>query len=140
LSDLFLGYPSLVRGYDNESFTPEECGGAADGSCPPFDRLLGSRIAVGNVELRLPLLGGAGLIPGGGFPPIEAAAFLDAGAAWRDGESFQLSGRDRRLVTSHGMALRVNLLGFAVAEIDFVHPNDRPDKDWYWLFSLQPGF
>jgi hypothetical protein len=34
----------------------------------------------------------------------------------------------------------VNLLGFAIAQISFVHPNDRPAKGWMWEFSLLPGF
>ena len=29
---------------------------------------------------------------------------------------------------------------FAVAEISYVHPNDRPVKGAYWVFALQPGF
>ena len=43
-------------------------------------------------------------------------------------------------VTSMGGAFRVNLLGFAVAEIAYVHPNDRPLKGWYWQFDIQPGY
>jgi hypothetical protein len=39
-----------------------------------------------------------------------------------------------------GGAFRVNLLGFAVAEIAYVHPNDRPLKGWYWQFDIQPGY
>ena len=41
---------------------------------------------------------------------------------------------------SAGFAFRVNLLGFAVGEVDFVHPNQRPGKGWTWQFGLQPGF
>ena len=43
-------------------------------------------------------------------------------------------------MSSEGAALRVNLLGFAVGELDLVHPNDRPGKGWVWQFALQPGF
>jgi outer membrane protein assembly factor BamA len=138
LVDVFLGYPSLVRGYDDNSFSATECD--AD-TCPTFDQLFGSRIAVANFELRLPLLGPASLVPVSGIPPVEVAAFFDAGAAWREGERFPFAGNGARdPVTSHGIAMRLNLLGFAVAELDYVHPNDRPRKGWYWLFSLQPGF
>src|SRR5436309_9652512 len=52
LSPLYLGYPSLVRGYDFNSFSASECGVQAGGSCPVFDRLLGSRMLVGNLEAR----------------------------------------------------------------------------------------
>jgi len=27
-----------------------------------------------------------------------------------------------------------------VGELDYVHPDDRPLKGWYWQFGLQPGF
>src|SRR5262249_12646855 len=108
--------------------------------CPAFDRLLGSRIAVINLEARLPLLGALGVIPSGGVPPVEMAVFFDAGSAWARGQKPSFLGGDATTVTSHGAALRVNLFGSAVGEVDLVHPNDRPGKGWYWEFSLQPGF
>ena len=46
LGPLFLGYPSLVRGYDTGSFTAAECGASGAG-CPVYDQLLGSRMLVG---------------------------------------------------------------------------------------------
>lgn len=131
LRPLFLGYPSLVRGYDIGSFTSEE---------PIFNELLGSKLAVANVELRLPLLGTLGIVPSPGVPPLEAAAFFDAGSAWTGNLRPSFIGGDARTVTSHGLAIRLNLFGFAIGELDFVHPNDRTDKNWYWLFSIQPGF
>jgi hypothetical protein len=71
---------------------------------------------------------------------VELAGFFDAGTAWTKDDEPKFLGGHRKPVTSVGTALRVNLLGFAVAEIDFVHPNDRPSKGWYWEFSLTPGF
>src|SRR5262249_24382626 len=44
---LYIGYPTLVRGYDINSFDPSECVATASSSCPAFDRLLGSRLLVG---------------------------------------------------------------------------------------------
>ncbi len=135
LGQLFVGYPWLVRGYDAESFTTNDAA-----SAQRFNTLLGSRVAVGNVELRLPLLGAAGWLRSPMLPPIEAAGFYDAGVAWTSSEKASFLGGDRKPVTSYGVALRLNLLGFAVGEVDYVHPNDRPDKSWYWKFNLQPGF
>jgi hypothetical protein len=43
-------------------------------------------------------------------------------------------------VRSAGVALRANLLGFAVAEFDYVRPFDRSRKGWIWQFGLTPGF
>ena len=138
LTDLFVGYPNLMRGYDDASFSREECIDGELGPCPTFDRLFGSRIGVLNTELRVPLLGPFGLLRSAGIPPVEAAAFFDAGVAWNQADGS--SDVKQNTVTSHGLAMRVNLFGFLVAEIDFVHPNQRPRKGWYWQFSVQPGF
>src|SRR5262249_19726478 len=53
---LFLGDPTLVHGYDVNTFNAADCVATAISSCPAFDRLLGSRVLVANVELRFPLL------------------------------------------------------------------------------------
>ena len=71
---------------------------------------------------------------------MAVPAWKYAGAAWNSAEKASFLGGPRDPVTSYGSALRVNLLGFAVAEFAFVHPNDRPGKSWYWQISLQPGF
>jgi len=137
LSDLFIGYPWLVRGYDANSFTAEEC---PTGDCIAFDRLLGTRIGVGNVELRVPLIGGLGLIQNSDVPPIEIAGFFDTGVAWRTGQPAPFSTGAPKPVSSQGIALRMNLFGFAVGELDYVRPNDRPRRGWFWRFNFQPGF
>ena len=141
LSPLFIGYPGLVRGYEAGSFDVGECGTGIGGTCPAFDRLQGSKFLVGNLELRFPLLGVLGL--GGGyygFFPIEFGAFFDTGVAWRSNQKASFLGGDRKLVSSVGVALRVNLLGFAVGEVDLVRPLDRPNKGWIWQFHLTQGF
>jgi len=81
LQDIFLGYPSLIRGYGAGSFHANECGMSAPGRCPVFDRLFGSRMAVGNAELRVPVLGPLGVIASRSVPPVETALFYDAGIA-----------------------------------------------------------
>ena len=43
-------------------------------------------------------------------------------------------------MSSVGVAMRANLFGFAVAEIDYVRPLDRPGRGWLWQFNLMPGF
>ncbi len=58
LPALFLGYPGLVRGYDQYSFESSECvGGSRIGSCPAFDRLIGSRVADRQRRAALPGVG-----------------------------------------------------------------------------------
>jgi WD40-like Beta Propeller Repeat len=141
LNPLFIGYSDLVRGYNVSSFNTSECVGSTTGTCPVFDRLVGSRILVGNLEARVPLLGLLGLGHGyyGAFP-IEAAAFVDGGVAWNSSDQKSLFDVRRQGVASAGGALRMNLFGFAVAELDYVKPFDRPNKGWYWQLGLTPGF
>src|SRR5262249_35245331 len=54
MTPLYIGYPTLVRGYDVNSFSASECGNDPL-VCPVFDQLVGSRVAVANLELRLPV-------------------------------------------------------------------------------------
>jgi outer membrane protein assembly factor BamA len=142
LQDLYVGYNSLVRGYDSGSFHAGECGPTFEtsGACPIFDQLLGSKMAVANAEVRVPMLGALGLIRTPGVPPVEAALFYDAGVAWTSAQRANFLGGSKRPVTSLGATLRVNLLGFAIGQISLVHPNDRPQEGWMWEFGLIPGF
>jgi hypothetical protein len=96
---------------------------------------------VGNLELRFPLLRPFG-VSGRMYGPLptEVALFVDGGAAWNRDERPTFFGGDRRGVSSAGLSLRVNLLGFAVAQIDLAHPFQRPTRSWVWAFSLTPGF
>jgi hypothetical protein len=140
MQDLFIGYPSLVRGYTPGSFRPEECPPNETGSCPVFDRLIGSRIAVANAELRIPLLGALGVIPSRGFPPVEIAPFYDAGIAWMSSEQARLRDRARSPVTSYGLSLRFNLLGYLIGQVSYALPQDRPARAGIWEFTFTPGF
>ncbi|HEX5385289.1 MAG TPA: BamA/TamA family outer membrane protein [Gemmatimonadales bacterium] len=141
LTPLFLGYEGLVRGYTLGSFNASECQPtAADpNACPVFDRLVGSRIAVANLELRFPLLGIFSSSYYGGFP-LEFAFFGDGGVAWTGSESPTITGGTRKPVFSTGAALRANIFGYLVAQVDLVHPFDRPGKNFVWEFSLLPAF
>lgn len=138
---MFLGYPNLVRGYDMYSIAPDECGAGAT-SCPAFDQLFGSRMLVGNLEFRFPLLRpftGAGRSMYGPIP-VEVAFFADGGVAWNRGEKPALLGGSRDGIASAGLALRVNLLGFAIGQFDIVKPFQRQRQGWMFQFSLSPGF
>jgi Tol biopolymer transport system component len=148
LSPLFLGFEPLMRGYSRESFTRQECIAGQQGDtqgCPPFDRLVGSRLAVANIELRIPLLGvpELGLI---NFPylPLEVAPFLDAGMAWTADDSpvFEFERRtDARVpVFSTGISTRMNILGYVILEAYYAYPFQRPDRGWHWGLQLAPGW
>ena len=142
LFPLYLGYPEFVRGYDLNSFNTSECTPTENGSCKEFDRLLGTRMLVGNLEFRFPLLrpfrGTSAKMYG---PiPVEVAFFGDAGITWNRGETPKFFGTDGRAVTSAGVALRVSLFGVAVGQFDFVKPFQRTNRGWLFQFSLAPGF
>src|SRR5439155_11441237 len=105
LTPLYLRYPALVRGYDVNTFDANECVPTATSECPAFDRLLGSRLLVGNIEFRFPLLRPFGVSRRMYGPlPIELALFADGGLAWNQGK------RPRDGVSSAGVAVRVNIL------------------------------
>ncbi|HEX6589379.1 MAG TPA: basic secretory protein-like protein [Longimicrobiales bacterium] len=171
---LFLGYEWLIRGYARESFEiEEECpltgGASAFDQCPALHRLYGSRIALANLEARLPLLGVEefGLL---NFPylPTELVLFADAGFAWcgddpasvPNGESsvvrcgpgpngepaedtdltFRRDSGERVPVFSVGASTRLNILGYIILEIYYAYPFQRPDKGWHFGFNLAPGW
>jgi outer membrane protein assembly factor BamA len=139
LMPLFIGYPEFVRGYGVNSFDGSECLGSND--CPTFDRLMGSRMLVGNVELRFPLLRPFGVNDQMYGPlPLEVAFFLDGGVTWNKGQKPSFFNGTREPVTSGGISLRTNLMGFAVVQVDYARPFDRPGRGWVWGFSLTPGF
>ena len=142
----YLGSQTLVRGYSSGSIDVSECAGSDDPSkCPVFDRLVGSRIAVMNLEWRMPLLGTSdfGLI---NFPylPTELALFLDGGVAWDAGDHpvFKLASHsnERIPVFSAGVATRVNLLGYLVGQVYLAFPFQRPEKTSQLGFLLATGW
>ena len=141
LYPLNVGYPGLVRGYDVTSVEPNECVATSTSSCPVIDRLLGSRMLVGNLEFRFPLLRPLGTSRNMYGPlPVEVAFFADSGVAWVSGERPSLFGGARNTVSSAGVTFRVNLLGFAIGEVDFVRPFQRPERGWIWSFNVLPGW
>jgi hypothetical protein len=144
LTPQFLGNGTLIRGYSFFSFDPEECG-TSPGSCPVFDRLIGSRTAVASAEVRLPVLGvrELGLIS---FPylPTELIAFADGGVAWSSDEAptfaFDRDSSERIPVFSTGLGTRVNVLGALILELSYAYPFQRPDRGWHFDFQISPGW
>jgi hypothetical protein len=147
LAPLYLGDPWLVRGYDFGSLGGANCT-AVPGSpnaCPEFDRLIGSRLAVANFEVRLPVFGSQnyGLVelP---FLPTELSAFVDAGAAWSAHNSvkvrFARNTIERVPVVSAGLSARLLLGGFAVLEFYVAKPFERPQKSTVTGFLISPGW
>jgi Tol biopolymer transport system component len=161
LFPIFLGSTELIRGYTASSFRTNECVTpvtvTSRTGCAELDQLIGSRVAVANIELRFPLTRSLvlGFLPIG-FPPIEGALFYDVGLAWNtlcpgNGRtecsvvrltrpSSANPDRVRAPLKSYGGSIRVNLLGFVILRLDLTKPMDRPNKHAYWTVSLGPTF
>jgi hypothetical protein len=143
LGALFVGAQGLVRGYEYNSFTAEDCSATSAGftGCAELDRLLGSRLAVGNVELRVPLFGNEryGLV-NFAFLPTELALFVDGGVAWTGDEGFSLSGTGLRTpVFSAGASARFNLFNAFVLETYYALPFQRTTGGRFGI-QLIPGW
>ena len=139
LFPLFLGYESLVRGYNTGSFSVSEIESAQDPF--NFNQLFGSKLIVANVELRFPLFQVLGIGRGYyGIFPVDFITFFDAGVAWINNNKAWFLDGERRLVRSTGIGLRANLFGLFILGVDYVYPLDRPKKDWYLQMTFTPGF
>lgn len=140
----YIGYPFFVRGYDDLS--RDRVGNIS------FDDLMGSRVFVGNFELRLPFTGPEKLATiKSGLLFSDLNLFFDAGLAWNSGNKIVSSldkkplveqyysdgtrvedetgrpilGYDRNYrvpVFSAGVSLRVNLFGAMILEPYYAIP------------------
>ena len=134
LPSMYLGYPWLVRGFDL-GWQVNDCVAALSAGCPELGDLLGSRLGVGNLELRLPVLRPFGLSRSMYGPvPVEVAAFVDGGLAWRGGRGTGAP------AWSTGVTVRSNLIGFGIGQFDIARPLSRPDAGWVFQFNLSPAF
>jgi Tol biopolymer transport system component len=161
VGSIYLGWPFLIRGYGRDNVA-EDCeatlNDAGPGGTPEcelyFDELKGSRVALGNLELRVPII--RQMVVGNtlGLPPVEGFVFADAGMAWGKVElnpgqivsteatfrrGLQDDERERGIMTSAGVGARVNLFGYFVVEAVYVNAFERKNG-WHWQFALQPGF
>ena len=153
LFPIFLGSTELIRGYTSGSIINHECLTSPTlptgfTGCPELDQLIGTRVAVANVEFRFPLTRSLvlGFLPIG-LPPIEGALFYDAGVAWAKGNTLKWSRSPtddplvvRTPMRSYGGSIRVNFLGFVILRFDVTKPLDREHNKAYWTISLGPTF
>lgn len=147
MQQLYVGQNPLIRGYDPSDFRTSDCSPAANGGddCPEFSRLSGSRIGVANIEFRIPVLGTEQLglfnLP---YLPLEVSPFLDAGVAWSKGNNpqwrFDQNTTERVPVFSAGVTARLNVLGYAVVELFYAKPFQRPGRGNVFGFQLAPGW
>jgi Tol biopolymer transport system component len=139
--DLYAGYPEFVHGYGVGSFSAADCTNTGEGrECSVFRNLIGSRMAVANVEVRAPLVG---LFTGDldyGRLPIEVVGFFDSALTWTAAELPSFAGGPRQVVRSYGAAARFNAFGLMVLEAAASRPLDRPDRSWKWQIGIRQGF
>ncbi|OGD14164.1 MAG: hypothetical protein A2V76_07570 [Candidatus Aminicenantes bacterium RBG_16_63_14] len=156
---LYIAYWDLVRGY--ESYSNEELSEYDADPAQAFDfrRLYGSKMILGNVELRFPLLGLLGIGKGYfGAWPLEFFGFFDWGIAYAQNPGYWWGGFDaegnpipeqvkpwfaggnRKPLRSYGIGLRTNIFGYLILGLNYVYPMDRPVRGWHLQLSISPGF
>ncbi|MCU4165280.1 eIF2A-related protein [Carboxylicivirga caseinilyticus] len=125
MTELFLGSPWYVRGYDTGEFYGNE---TEDGNTISLNQLIGTRLLVSNVEWRVPFTGPRELaMISSGILFSELALFIDAGVSWNQ-ESHPVlsltthSVSERIPVFSSGLAYRINLFGAMVIEPYYAFP------------------
>jgi hypothetical protein len=133
---LYIGYPWLIRGYDNNNYS---FGDTLNVNTFNPSRLTGSRISVANAEVRLPFTGPARLaLIKSKYFLTDLNLFIDAGLAWnrdnsigwdRGGKvnletatSTGVSDVARFPIFSTGVSIRINLMGYLVIEPFYAFP------------------
>ncbi|HEY4133014.1 MAG TPA: hypothetical protein VGM50_20530 [Gemmatimonadaceae bacterium] len=145
----YIARPDFVRGYDRNSTFYLSCPviGANPTNCSAL-QLLGSRVAVANIEARFPLLRKIelGFLPVD-LPPLDGLFFYDAGLAWSRGQTVYASrpanydiATQRYPLRSYGFGLRLNLFNYAILRWDYAVPVDQAGHKGVWTWSLWPSF
>jgi outer membrane protein assembly factor BamA len=123
----YLGSNYLVRGHRQDV---RYC--SPDVTRPCGDELLGNRLAVGNLEVRVPLWGLRSRQLQYGPLPIDAFFFADGGMVWSG------AGKSTR-ISSIGGGLRVNVGGLPL-EVGATRATDGPAPRWQFDFGFRVGF
>ena len=151
-----LGDPyqlGFVRGYSfNSIFEEPKC---QQRNLCRVGRLVGTRMALGSVELRVPLLGPEVLsLSTFQYLPTDLVLFADAGVAWTSEDLRELSFSSSTIredgeltsgsvaaqpVTSAGVSARVNVLGAIIFEAFYARTFERT-KNWDFGVILRPGW
>jgi outer membrane protein assembly factor BamA len=127
LPSSFLGSNYLVRGHrvDLRYCQPDPQHGCEN-------ELLGSRLLVGNIEVRFPLLGMLSRRINCGALPADAFIFADGGMVW--------SGRVRsNTISSFGGGVRLNAGGLPF-EVVAIRALDGPAPRWQFDAGFRVGF
>lgn len=134
---LFAGNSFFVRGYDRAVYS------ATDDSLFVY-RTIGSKMLVGNFEIRLPFTGPRQLsLIKSNFLVSDLNLFFDAGVAFYETSDLKSDAFFKHTpIFSTGVSLRVNLFGYLVLEPYFAIPLSAPESERSWRFGLNfiPGW
>jgi Tol biopolymer transport system component len=163
LQPLFIGFPGYVRGYYGRQLDRQLDRGLA------MDQLLGTRMAMANLELRLPFTGPPKLSAiKSKFLFTDLALFADLGGAWKgrllgervteskpstttpgSGNTYLVANSSSTItdrfrydpVASLGASLRLNLFGYIILEPYYALPihSGKVQKGGFGL-NLTPGW
>jgi hypothetical protein len=128
ISPIYLGYPWLIRGYENISFYGNPGDNTIGFNSLNYSHLSGSRVAVINAELRVPMTGPKMLaLFGSRYFMTDLNLFFDGGLAWSQGDkpriTWEKAAFNQRVpVFSAGVSVRVNVLGAMILEPYFAIP------------------
>lgn len=144
---LFLGHPGFMRGYDYSSLFRIREKIYEEGGSFSFEKLQGTRMFVGGLELRMPFTGPERLaLIASRLFFTELNWYFDAGLAWNDASSItfdtdKMSGDNRFPVFSTGPSLRINLLGALILEPFYAFPFSLNER-WpsVWGVNFWPGW
>lgn len=134
---LFAGSSYFVRGYDRAVFSTEE---------EPYflEQTIGSKLLVGNFEVRLPFTGPRKLsLIKSGFLLTDLNLFFDAGLAFYEFSELKSTADNyHKPIFSTGASIRVNLFGYLVLEPYFALPLSAPVSERKWRFGINfiPGW
>jgi Tol biopolymer transport system component len=153
---LYIGYPWLIRGYEDLSFNGDN---SLNSNTFNPSRLTGSKVSVANAEIRLPLSGPERLaIFKSKYFLADLNLFVDAGLAWNKNNKI---GWDRGSGTnietlnptntvedinrfplfSTGVSLRVNVLGYLVLEPYYAFPMQNGGfRNGHFGLNFVPGW
>ncbi len=153
LYNIYIGYPYMIRGFESNSFGPNSMIG--------FNDLSGSKMVVGNFEVRLPFTGPEKLavIPSG-LLFSDLNFFIDGGLAWKNSTTVKWKKTDADLITnlqngvpyydpnvtmpvfSAGVSLRVNFFGAMILEPYYAIQLNNPTREKFGTFGLNfaPGW
>lgn len=134
---LYAGNPFFVRGYDRNVYAAQE-------DSVFIYRTVGSKMVVGNFEVRLPFTGPRKLaLIGSKFLVSDLNLFFDAGLAFYTRDELREDAYiQHKPILSTGVSLRVNLFGYLVLEPYFAIPLSAPESERTWRFGLNfiPGW